>query len=279
MDRGTDFGGLARARAPRVALTREALVADLRALGVRPGLTLLVHASLREMGWVDGGPATVVAALRECVGPTGTIVMPTTNEENSTTSRAHLRNIEGLSRERVERYRAQMPAFDRMRTPAHGAGMIAEALRTTSGAVRSDHPQSSFTAIGEQAASLMSGHLLTSHLGDASPLAALYDLRDASILMMGVSYEACSALHLAEYRYTGTPPTRVYECVVSVDGNRDWVNYRDVVLDDREFGLIGLEVDKKVVGASGHVGNANCLLMPLRDVVDVATGWMARYRR
>ena len=278
MDRGTNFRGLARARAPGPTRTREALVADLRTLGVRPGQTLLVHASLSAIGWVDGGPATVVAALRDSVGETGTVVTPTITPENSTTSRAHLKLIAGKSAQEVEEYRAQMPAFDRQLTPAPGAGRIAEALRTTLGAVRSDHPQSSFAAIGARAARLMASHRLTSHLGEESPLACMYDLRDVAILMMGVGYEACSALHLAEYRYTDRPPKRDYECVVSIDGERGWTSYRDVILDDEEFRLIGWQAEKRVESACGCVGDAECRLVPLRDVVDFATDWMARYR-
>lgn len=280
VDSGTDFRGLARAGTPlaRLTLTREALVDDLRALGVRHGQTLLVHASLSAIGWVEGGPATVVAALHDSVGETGTIVMPTTNEENSTTSRAHLRLVLGKTPGEVEEYRAQMPAFDRLLTKATGAGRIAEALRTTPGAIRSGHPQSSFSAIGAQAAGLMAGHRLTSHLGEESPLAAVYNVEGAAILMIGVGYQACSALHLAEYRYTDRPPTRVYECVVSTDGERHWTDYRDVVLDDEEFGLIGRRARELVGGASGRVGNAESRLMPLRGVVDFATDWMATHR-
>jgi aminoglycoside 3-N-acetyltransferase len=278
VDRGTDSCGLVRVRAPRMMITRESLVGDLRALGVRLGQTLLVHASLGAIGWVNGGPARVVEALHDSVGEAGTIVMPTTNEENSTTSRAHLKLIAGKTPQEIEEYRAQMPAFDRLLTSATGAGRIAEALRGMPGAVRSDHPQSSFAAIGPRAARLMAGHQLTSHLGEESPLAGIYALGDAAILMIGVGYEACSALHLAEYRYTDSPPTWVYECVVSIDGKPRWTDYRDVVLDDEEFGLIGWQVEKRIGGTRGYVGNAECRLMPLCDVVDLATDWMAGNR-
>jgi aminoglycoside 3-N-acetyltransferase len=276
--RGTDFRGRARAGVTWPPHTREALVSDLRALGVRHGQTLLVHASLSAIGWVDGGPATVVAALHDSVGQAGTIVMATTNEENSTTSRTHQRLVAGKSPREAKEYRDRMPAFDRLRTPATGAGRIAEALRTTPGAVRSGHPQSSFAAIGARAAGLMASHRLTSHLGEESPLAAIYDVGDAAILMVGVGYARCSALHLAEYRYTDRPPTRVYKCVVSTDGERHWTDYRDVVLDDEEFGLIGRRAQEMVGGANGPVGNADCRLMPMGDIVDFATDWMARHR-
>jgi aminoglycoside 3-N-acetyltransferase len=246
VDRGTSFRGLAHASEPHVMRTREGLVRDLRALGVRSGQTLLVHASLRAIGWVDGGPAAVVAALRDSVGEAGTIVMPATTQENSTTSRAHLKLIARKSPREVEEYRARMPAFDKLLTPAPEAGKIAEALRTTLGAVRSDHPQSSFAAVGARAAGLMAGHELTSHLGEESPLGRLYDLKDAAVLMMGTGYESCSALHLGEYRYTDRPPKRDYECVVSFDGKPRWTNYRDVILDDEEFRLIGWQAEKRI---------------------------------
>ncbi len=281
MNWGIDWGRFANAGVPGLAFTREALVGDLRALGVRPGQTLLVHASLRAIGWVAGGPGTVVAALLDSVGETGTIVMPTTTEENSTTSRAHLKRIAGMSPREVAEYRAQMPAFDRLLSPTTGSGRIAEALRTTPGAVRSDHPQSSFAAIGARAEWLMAGHRLTSHLGEESPLAALYGLGDAAVLLLGVGYESCTALHLAEYRYTGTPPKRIYECVISADGARRWVSFCDVILNDEKFGLIGQQAEKWIDHRrwhAGRVGNAKCRLVSLCDLVDFAIGWMARYR-
>src|SRR5689334_19612096 len=57
-------------------VTRASLAADLAALGVRRGDTLLVHASLRSLGWACGGPVAVVLALRDALGPDGTLVVP-----------------------------------------------------------------------------------------------------------------------------------------------------------------------------------------------------------
>ena len=63
--------------------TRDSLVTDLRAAGVAAGQTLLVHASLKSLGWVAGGTVAAVEALREVLGPDGTLVVPTMTGENS----------------------------------------------------------------------------------------------------------------------------------------------------------------------------------------------------
>lgn len=258
------------------AMTRERLVADLRDLGVRPGRPVLVHASLRRIGWVDGGAPAVVAALREALGPDGTLVAGAGTPENSVTSRAFRRMTSGLSRAQVEEFRSGMPAFDREATPT-SVGAVAEAVRTTPGAVRSAHPQSSFTAVGRDARLLMSGHLLECHLGENSPLGKLYH-RDASVLLLGVGYQSCTAFHLAEYRYTAHPPLRSYSCVVMTKGKRRWRRYRDVVLDDGEFEIIGKSLEDEITVATGNVGAAESRLISLRSAVDFAAKWMKDHR-
>jgi aminoglycoside 3-N-acetyltransferase len=261
---------------PAAVITFRMLVDDLRTLGVRRGQTLLVHASLREIGWVDGGAGTVVAALGWAVGRNGNIVVPAVTEENSLTSRAHLDRIAGMTEQEVKEFRAAMPAFERD-TPAPGAGVIAEAVRTAPAAVRSVHPQSSFAAIGANAAKLMAGHSRECHYGERSPLRKLYDM-NASILLLGVGYRACTALHLAEYRYIKDPPVRSYSCVVSSAGERHWTTYLDVVLDDQEFDIIGECIDNGADVTRGYVGAAPSRLLPLRSAVDRAAQWMAEHR-
>lgn len=257
-------------------VTRERIIRDLFLLGVKSGQTLLVNSSLRSFGWVDGGAATVVAALQEAVGVGGNVVTPTGTEENSLTSRAHRARIAGMSSAEVKAYRSEMPPFDRETTPS-GMGAIGEALRTTVGAVRSAHPQSSFAAVGPEADWLMADHEIESHLGEGSPLARLYKL-DALVLMLGVGHHAHTALHLAEYRYRELPPMRTYVCVTQVGGRRRWIAYRDVVLDDSDFECLGSYLDNARVGDRGYVGSAECRLLSLRQAVDFAATWMAAHR-
>jgi aminoglycoside 3-N-acetyltransferase len=252
------------------------LTQELRALGLGDGMTVLMNASLRSLGHIEGGAATVVQAIQEVLGPAGTLVTPATTEENSDTSRAYLARIAGMSPQQALAFRAAMPAFDPATTPA-SCGRIAEEIRTTPGAVRSAHPQSSFAAIGAGARDLMAGHALECHHGKASPLGKLYEA-EAWVLLLGVEYRTCTALHLAEYLYRPDPPPFVYRCVIRDQGRRVWKEYTDVVLDDSDFEVIGELIDAKVVYATGYIGQAHSRLMPMREAVDLATDWMSRNR-
>lgn len=258
-------------------LTAADIAHGLRALGLEPNGVLLLHASLRGMGLVAGGAATVVGAVRDALGPAGTLVVSTTTAENSDTSRAYLASVAGMTPAQVKAHRDGMPPFDRTATPATLAGRIAEEVRTTSGAIRSAHPQSSFAAVGPRARSLMKDHKIDCHLGEESPLGKLYTA-GTWVLLLGVGYSACTALHLAEYRYLPSPPQRTYRCVIRYRGHRQWRSYSDVVLDDSDFEAIGEDLDKNINVHRGYVGNAECRLMPMRLVVDTAANWMREHR-
>jgi aminoglycoside 3-N-acetyltransferase len=259
-------------------VTQEELFRDLRSLGIETGQTLLVHASVGSIGLIHGGASAVVSALCEAVGETGNVVTPTMTMENSKTSRAHQNLIAEMTADEVEKFERDMPAFDKDATLST-SGALGEALRSVAWAVRSAHPQSSFAAIGPDAEDLMADHQPDCHLGESSPLAKLYRMA-ASVLLVGVGYEACSAFHLAEYSYVEFPPREEYSCVVLEKGERKWSVYEDVVLDDRDFLKIGEELDEHH-GASvkqGNVGSAPSHLIPLVLAVDHAKQWMAKHR-
>jgi len=41
-------------------ITKTRLIADLRKFGVAPGDTIMLHASVKAIGWVVGGPNGVI---------------------------------------------------------------------------------------------------------------------------------------------------------------------------------------------------------------------------
>ncbi len=270
--------------------TRFSLAGDVARLGVRPGRAVLVHARMSAVDRVRPVPGTsgdpvagaVLGALRDVLGPRGTLVVPSFTEGNSTTSRLHRHRTRGMTAAQRGAFRARMPAFDPRETPSDGMGRFAEAVRGERGARRSGHPQTSFTALGAGAERAVAGHAETCHLGEESPLRWLYD-NDALVLLIGVGYQVCSAFHLAEYRCPD-PPRRAYTCVVTRDGRPAWFTYGDVDLDDSDFAVLGADYEEHDRGRGrtrvlrGPVGEAASTCLPLRDAVDFAVLWLSGER-
>jgi aminoglycoside 3-N-acetyltransferase len=98
------------------------------------------------------------------------------------------------------------------------------------------------------------------------------------ILLIGVGYEANTALHLAEYRLDGAP-RRPYRCYVDDRGVRQRCDFIGLDLDDSDFGRLGIALDRQPFVGRGTVGDATARAMPLRPTVDFAVGWMQKHRR
>ncbi|GII54613.1 AAC(3) family N-acetyltransferase [Planotetraspora thailandica] len=275
------LGGKSRAAGaapPLEAFSQETLTHSLRELGLGPGEVVLVHASLRRVGAMADGVATLVAALREAVGEEGTIVVPTFTSWNSDTSRIYRARVSGMGRIRGRLYRWTIPAYEAATSSSIECGRLSEHVRLLPGAVRSDHPQTSFAAVGPQARRLMADHMLESHLGEESPLAKLFDAK-AKVLLLGVGFDKCTGFHLAEYRYDPRPPAAEYGCAMRIDGRRTWRRYNDVVLDDSDFHKCGRDMEQAVFMEYGQVGNAESRLFSLVEAVQHAEGWMRNHRR
>lgn len=179
---------------------------DLGRLGVGPGERLLVHASLRALGPVPGGAATVLAGLRLALGPAGTLLLPALSYELVTEA---------------------APVFDVLRTPTN-VGVLPEVFRRAAGTRRSVHPTHSVCAAGPEAEALLAGHEEdTTPVGPRSPFRRLAE-RGGRILFLGCGLEPNTSMHGVEepveppYLY-GDP---VDFTVVFASGERRTVRHR-----------------------------------------------------
>ena len=255
--------------------TRPGLAAGLRSLGVAAGDVLLVHTSVKALGWIPGGAVAVVQALRDALGDSGTIVVPTQTAGNSDPSAWQHPPV---PEEWWPVIREHTPAFDPAVTPSEGMGKLPEVVRTWPGARRSAHPQTSFAALGPQAEEVVAVHDLDSQCGERSPLAILERL-GARVLVLGADFGSCTAFHLAEYRVPGAAPTKTDGAAVrTADGGRAWATFEDLDLDEDDFERIGEALLATGAVRTGRVGAADCHLVDLAAAVGFAVDWMREHR-
>lgn len=257
--------------------TRSSLFADLAALGVEPGMTLMVHSSLSQLGFVVGGPQAVVLALLDAVGTDGTLMMPTHSTGNSEPSSWTDPPVPDAWWPTI---RDEMPGYDPDLTPTRAMGAVVECFRRHPGVRRSSHPCMSAAAIGPNMATLIDNHPLAHGLsGDATPPHRLYEL-DGYILLLGVTHANNTSLHVAEYR---SPPPGGYDVVrygaaATVDGERRWVTYETYPDDDSDFAELGEAFFATGRERRGPVAAGVGRLMRARDVVDFGADWIAENR-
>ena len=116
-------------------ITRSRLVSDLSKLGLAAGDTLMLHASVKAVGWIVGGPEMVLRAILDVLGSTGTLMMYVKCEEP-------LNEIEDWPEEWQKAYLEECPPFDPSRTRAFREwSILTEYLRTWPGHVAAPIPR------------------------------------------------------------------------------------------------------------------------------------------
>jgi aminoglycoside 3-N-acetyltransferase len=254
--------------------TRESLAHDLSAIGLADGDAVLVHAALRQVGKVLGGPDDILEALRVVIGPAGTILGYCDWQLDD-----EVRDDLSL--------RPHVPAFDPLRSRAtRDNGYWPELLRTTPGALRSGSPGASMAALGGEAEWFTADHALDYGYGPQSPLGKLVEAR-GTVLMLGAPLETMTLLHHAEH-LARFPNKRVlrYEAPILVDGQTVWRWFEEFDtssppdgLPDDYFATIVGEFLATGRGRRGRIGEASSVLVPADAIVAFGVDWLERWGR
>ncbi len=162
-------------------LTLDRLIEQLQTCGLKEGDSVLVHSSLSKIGFVEGGPKTLVDGLLAVIGKSGNLLMP--SSPNPGYQLDYIRNL---------------TQFDVQNDPSK-MGAITEYFRTLPGVMRSESPTEPVCCFGPKADWFTSGHL-----GEAtpytknSPFARLAEA-GGKILYVGVTLDnAGTSLHVLE---------------------------------------------------------------------------------
>ncbi len=169
--------------------TVSSLVNDFKSIGIKEGMTLLVHSSLSSLGWVCGGPVAVILALEEVLTVNGTLIMPTHSSDYSDPAEWCNPPVPETWWDII---RNEMPLFDKNLTPTREMGKIAETFRKQNGVIRSNHPGLSFAAWGRNKEYILQDEHYDFSLNEKSPLGRIYEL-NGNILLLGVDdYLLCT---------------------------------------------------------------------------------------
>lgn len=260
--------------------SRKRLTDDLRALGVRSGDALMLHASVRAVGEIAGGPDEIHLALKEALTPEGTLLMyagcPRYVDEIGRGNLTPAQEAELLE---------LLPPFDpQTARSARDHGILVEFLRTYPGSRVNPHV-ARFVAWGKQAEHLLSSQPWDFAFGRDSALDRFVSL-NGEVLLLGSDHDAVTLLHYVEH-VTDFPGKRVARFRVPVveNGQRLWREMAEYDTSgagvhphwpDRFFAKI---VDGYLAASGnrgGRVGDATSVLFSARELVDYAAGAMTR---
>jgi len=263
------------------AFSRSDLLRDLR---LHPfdrlpaeGPVVVVHSSLKSIGYVIGGAETVVRALSDWVGEDGTLVFPAFSYSLSDPEQWHHPPV---APHLVEKVRANLPPFD-LNLSQIDTGAIPSMAARFPGALRSIHPNGSVVALGKHAQRIASAQSLKNSLLHDGPFGQVYAL-NGWVLSIGTELDSNSSLHLAERWACGGKGLpylgEVWKSRVPVETPRG----REWVLLDREGGCsngfrrIEPILRSRGVISYGRVGRSHCQFMSHRRLIDEAIAILDR---
>ena len=253
--------------------SRQSLAQDAARTGVRAGDLLMVHASVRAVGAVVGGPDEIHLALGDAVGVTGSLFMyascPDHYDQVGTGT---------LPADVEARVREWLPPFDaRTARSQRENGALVELLRTWPGTIANDHVVR-FVCRGPHAADLFEAQPWDYAYGHGSALARLVSLR-GRILLLGSDHDAVTFLHHAEH-VLDVPGKIVvrYQVPILEAGRRTWRWVEEFDTSerahqhwpDRFFARLVDGFLARTSNTGGRIGDAHAHLLDAGALLDFA---------
>jgi aminoglycoside 3-N-acetyltransferase len=239
-------------------LTKNQLVQNFRALGVKKGDTLLVHSSYKSLGGVEGGPQAVLDALLAALGEEGTLLMPTFNFDF-----------------------CRGAPWDLRKTPSQ-MGYMTNLARLDPRAKRVFHPIYSFAVIGKYA-DIFAQITDKSSYGANSAFAKLREL-NGKIMVIGLSYNDSMTFfhHIEEmegvdYRYLKT-----FKGQITDASGKTYEDSYQMLVRDLDQGVktmvdpMGALMEKAGIIKSRRIGAADVKLMDANEVYEFTAREMKR---
>jgi aminoglycoside N3'-acetyltransferase len=222
---------------------------QLRELGVKPNGVLLVHTSLRAVRPIARGPSGLIEALRDVLGPGGTLVMPswTGNDE--------------------------IPFDPRTTTASPDLGVVADTFWRQAGVLRSQHTFA-FAAGGPKAQFITADPLPLPPHNPASPVGRVHE-SGGQVLLAGVGHDADTTLHLAELM-AGVPYRTAKFCTVLQDGRLVRIDYLENDHCCQRFALADTWLRQRGLQSEGPLGQGHARLFYARDLINVALEHLTR---
>lgn len=235
-------------RACGLPLKYNDILKDLKELGIGNGDILAVHSSLKKVGQIEGGPETLIEAMKSTVGRRGTILMPTFTKPSD--------------------------VFIVTDAPPY-TGLLSETFLRKGNAVRSLHPTHSVAVWGRYARNLVRDHHKHQPLGRNSPFHRLVR-RKGKVVLVGVDFTKASIVHVAEsiagspYQDIGYPGYGRRTVVVAANGKR--VKYAAKENPGCSAGFIAVQnrLRQRNLLTEARIGNAKTIVSKAEDILDAA---------
>ena len=261
-------------------LTRDDLAAHLRALGLARSDVVMVHASLRAIGEIAGGPDQVHLAIKDVITYDGALIM-------YASCPAYVDEVGrgDLTPEQEAEVLEKLPPFDaHTARSARDNGALVELLRTYPGSRVNQHP-ARFVVWGKHADYLLSEQPWDFALGRGSLLERLV-ARDGKILLLGSDHDAVTFLHYAEHigEFQGKRIAR-FKVPVLENGVRVWRDMAEYDTatagvhpnwPDRFFAVLTDGYLESTGNRGGLVGGATSHLFSARGLLEYSLPIMAR---